>query len=62
MTFESEVSNWKYSNFLTNKRSKFSKKDILSILSENEIDEAYRVISGWDNYFPTPLTSLNKLI
>ena len=28
MTFESEVSNWKYSNFLTNKRSKFSKKDI----------------------------------
>jgi diaminopropionate ammonia-lyase len=61
MTFESEVSNWKYSNFLTNKRSKFSKKDILSILSENEIDEAYRVISNWDNYSPTPLISLNKL-
>ena len=61
MSFESEVSNWKYSNFLTNKRSKFNKNDILSILSKSEIDEAYRVISGWDNYFPTPLTSLNKL-
>ena len=61
MSFESEVSNWKYSNFLTNKRSKFNKNDILSILSKSEIDEAYRVISGWDNYSPTPLTSLNKL-
>ena len=61
MTFESEVSNWKYSNFLTNKRDKFSKKNILSILSENEIDEAYKVISAWDNYSPTPLISLNKL-
>ena len=61
MTFESEVSNWKYSNFLTNKRGKFSKKNILSILSENEIDDAYKVISAWDNYSPTPLISLNKL-
>jgi len=61
MTFESEVSNWKYSNFLTNSRSNFSKKNILSILSENEIDEAYKVISAWDNYSPTPLISLSKL-
>ncbi|MFL2894176.1 MAG: diaminopropionate ammonia-lyase [Candidatus Pelagibacter sp.] len=61
MSFESEVSNWKYSNFLINKRSKFSKNNILSILSKNEIDEAYRVISTWDNYSPTPLISLNKL-
>ena len=61
MSFESEVSNWKYSNFLINKRNKFSKNDILSILSKNEIDEAYRVISAWDNYSPTPLISLNKL-
>ena len=61
MSFESEVSNWKYSNFLINKRSKFSKNDILSILSKNEIDEAYSVISAWDNYSPTPLTLLNKL-
>ena len=61
MSFESEVSSWKYSNFLINKRSKFSKNNILSILSKNEMDEAYRVISNWDNYSPTPLISLNKL-
>ena len=61
MPFESEVSSWKYSNFLINKRSKFSKNNILSILSKNEMDEAYRVISNWDNYSPTPLISLNKL-
>ena len=61
MCFESEVSSWKYSNFLINKRSKFSKNNILSILSKNEMDEAYRVISNWDNYSPTPLISLNKL-
>ena len=61
MSFESEVSNCKYSNFLINKRTKFSKNNILSILSKNEMDEAYRIISTWDNYSPTPLISLNKL-
>ena len=61
MSFESEVSSWKYSNYLINKKSKFSKNNILSILSKNEMDEAYRVISNWDNYSPTPLISLNKL-
>jgi len=61
MSFESEVSNWKYSNFLINQRSQFNKNDILSILSKSEIDEAYRVISGWKSYSPTPLISLNKL-
>ena len=61
MSFESEVSNWKYSNFLINKRTKFIKNNILSILSKNEMDEAYRIISTWNNYSPTPLISLNKL-
>mgnify|MGYP001410104292 CR=1 FL=1 len=61
MSIESEVSSWKYSNCLINKKSKFSKNNILSILSKNEMDEAYRVISNWDNYSPTPLISLNKL-
>jgi len=61
MSIESEVSNWKHSNFLINKKHKFSKSDILSILSKNEIDEAYKIISGWNNYSPTPLISLNKL-
>ena len=61
MSIESEVSNWKYSNFLINKKHKFSKSDILSILPKNEIDEAYKIISGWNSYSPTPLISLNKL-
>ena len=61
MSIESEVSSWKYSNCLINKKSKFSKNNILSILSKNEMDEAYRIISTWDNYSPTPLISLNKL-
>ena len=55
MSIESEVSNWKYSNFLINKKHKFSKSDILSILPKNEIDEAYKIISGWNSYSPTPL-------
>ena len=43
MSIESEVSNWKYSNFLINKKHKFSKSDILSILPKNEIDEALKI-------------------
>ena len=61
MSFDSEVSNWKYSTFFENKNNRFDKKDILKILSKDDIDEAYNVISGWDNYSPTPLRSLNKL-
>ena len=61
MSFDSEVSNWKYSNFFENKNHRFDKKDILKILSKDDIDEAYNVISGWDNYSSTPLRSLNKL-
>ena len=45
MSFESEVSNWKYSNFLINKKSKFSKNDILSILSKSEIKQYQRGIA-----------------
>jgi len=61
MSTESEVSNWKYSHFLKNEKNNFSKNDILSILPRHDIDEAYKVISRWDNYSPTPLISLNKL-
>ena len=62
MSAESEVSNWKYSQFLINKKSNFNKKDILNVLSKNDIDEAYNIISKWDNYSPTPLISLNKIV
>jgi len=61
MSAESEVSNWKYSHFLKNEKNNFSKNDILSVLQKHDIDEAYKIISRWDNYSPTPLISLNKL-
>ena len=61
MSVESEVSNWKYSHFLKNEKNNFSKNDILSVLPKHDIDEAYKIISRWDNYSPTPLISLNKL-
>ena len=61
MSAESEVSNWKYSNFLTNEKNNFNRNDILNVLSKNDIDEAYNIISKWDNYSPTPLISLKKL-
>ena len=61
MSSESEVLNWKYSYFLKNEKNNFDKNDILNILTINDIDDAYKTISKWDNYSPTPLLSLNKL-
>jgi len=61
MSTKSEVSNWKYSDLQKNDRNNFSKNDILNILPKHDIDEAYKIISNWDNYSPTPLISLNKL-
>ena len=61
MSTESGVSNWKYSHFLKNEKNNFSKNDILSVLPKQDIDIAYKTISSWDNYSPTPLISLNKL-
>ena len=56
-----EISDWKISNCLKNNESNFNKKKILNILTEKEIDEAYKSISKWKNYSPTPLLQLNKL-
>ena len=61
MPLNSEVLQWKFINFLINKNSNFSKNEILKILSQDDIDEAYKIISNWDNYSPTPLILLNKL-
>ena len=61
MSAKSKVSNWKYSFFLKNKNYNFNKNAILNILTEQDIDEAYKTISQWDGYSPTPLISLNKL-
>jgi diaminopropionate ammonia-lyase len=61
MSSKPEVLQWKYANFLINKNNNFNKKEILKILSSEDIDEAYKTISSWNNYSPTPLISLNKL-
>ena len=52
---------WKISTFLENKKYTFNKESILNVLPEKDIDEAYNIISKWDNYSPTPLIYLNKL-
>ena len=61
MSVKSEVSNWKFSTFLKNNNNKFNKNDILNVLAKQDMDEAYQIISKWNNYSPTPLISLNKL-
>ena len=61
MTILSNGHQWKFSEFLDNKNYSFDKKQILSSLSEKEIDDAYSSISKWEGYAPTPLVSLNKL-
>ena len=52
---------WKYSSFLENKNYKFDKNKIFEVLSKDEIDDAYNVISKWEGYTPSPLESLNHL-
>tara|TARA_Y100000590_G_scaffold35985_2_gene39093 strand:- start:1396 stop:2523 length:1128 start_codon:yes stop_codon:yes gene_type:complete len=61
MNTVSNDKSWKYSNFIENKYFKFDRDQIFSILSKNEIDDAYKIISGWENYSSTPLENLNKL-
>ena len=61
MSAKSEVSNWKFSTFLENNNNKFNKNDILNVLAKQDMDEAYQIISRWNNYSPTPLILLNKL-
>ena len=46
---------------MDNKNYSFDKNQILSSLSEKEIDDAYSSISKWEGYAPTPLVFLNKL-
>jgi diaminopropionate ammonia-lyase len=61
MTILSNGHQWKYSEFIDNKNYSFDKDQILSSLSEKEIDDAYSSISKWEGYAPTPLILLNKL-
>jgi len=52
---------WSISSFLENKKYNFNKENILDVLPAKDIDEAYKTISKWNNYSPTPLIYLNKL-
>ena len=61
MTILSNGHQWKYTEFTDNRNYSFNKTQILNSLSIKEIDEAYKSISKWDGYAPTPLISLNKL-
>ncbi len=57
----SKINRWKSSNFLINKRFNFTRREVLKYLSKKNIDYAYKKISSWKGYKPTPLFSLNKL-
>ncbi len=61
MTILSNGHLWKHSEFIENKNFLFDKNKILSVLSKEDIDNAYLCISNWERYSPTPLIELNKL-
>ena len=52
---------FKYSKFLINKNYNFNRKNILKYLPSNLLVDAYKSISKWKGYHPTPLLNLNKL-
>ena len=56
-----KISSWKYSNFINNTQYNFSRSKVLSYLSKDYIDAAYKKISSWKGYSKTPLLKLNKL-
>ena len=44
MSAKFEISNWKFSSFLKNKKNKFEKNGIFNVLTQNDMDEAYKTI------------------
>ena len=57
----SENFGWKLSNIISNKNYNFDRKKILNTCGEEYVEDAYKVISEWKNYKPTPLIKLEKL-
>ena len=53
--------NQKFTKFINNKNFKFDRSKILKILNSDLLEDAYKTISKWQKYQPTPLESLNKL-
>ena len=52
---------YNHSSFIKNNNYRFNRDEILEVLPKGEIDNAYNIISKWDNYKPTPLLNLNTL-
>ena len=53
--------NQKFTKFINNENFEFDRSKILKILNSDLLADAYKTISKWQNYQPTPLESLNKL-
>ena len=56
-----EVFGWKFCKFINNKNYDFKRDKILDVCGEDNVIDAYDMISGWENYNPTPLVKLNKI-
>ena len=61
MSILPNISNWKYSKFIKNNKYFFKRKYVLKIVSPKILKKAYKVVSSWKGYSPTPLISLTKL-
>ena len=53
--------NQKFTKFINNENFGFDRSKILKILNSDLLEDAYKTISKWQKYQPTPLESLNKL-
>ncbi len=53
--------NQKFTKFINNENFEFDRSKILKILNSDLLEDAYKTISRWQKYQPTPLESLNKL-
>ena len=53
--------NQKFTKFINNENFEFDRSKILKILNSDLLADAYKTISKWQKYQPTPLESLNKL-
>lgn len=53
--------NQKFTKFITNENFEFDRSKILKILNSDFLEDAYKTISKWQKYQPTPLECLNKL-
>ena len=52
---------FKFTEFLLNKNYNFSRDSVLKYLPSHLLIDAYKCISKWKGYRPTPLLNLTKL-